>query len=61
MSINYEDEEADRILTEADIIVADEPRPMPEILGVVTSPTEDPGRHRGDGTPRGEQRGEGLF
>ena len=41
MSVDYDDEETDHILAEADIIIADEPRPTPEIFDAVTSPTKD--------------------
>ena len=41
MSVDYDDEETDRVLQEADIIVVDEPGPMPEILDAVMSQTTD--------------------
>ena len=41
MSVDYDDEKADRMLAEAEIIVADEPGPMPELLDAVASPTVD--------------------
>ena len=41
MNVNYNNEEADRFLAEAAIILADEPGPMPELLDSVASPTMD--------------------
>ena len=36
-----DDEEADRILAEADSMLLDEPEPTPELLGAGVSPTDD--------------------
>ena len=64
MSINYNNEEADRFLAEAALILADEPGPTLELLNTVASPTMDAGGteemapHEGsEGEPR---RGEGF-
>ena len=43
MSFDYENEQTNSILAEADIIVVDIPRLAPEILGAVTSSMEDAG------------------
>ena len=64
MSVDYDDEETDCILAKADIIIVDEPRPVPEMLDAVTSPTEDAGGTEGMAPSEGSegelQKGEGL-
>ena len=58
MSVDYNDEETDRILVEAGIIIVDEPGLTLEILDAVTSPTKDAGGT--EGSEREFRRGEGL-
>ena len=64
MSIDYDDKETDHILAEADILIADQPTPTPEIFHAVTSPTEDAGGTEGmapcEGNEEELRRGEGL-
>ena len=60
MSVDYDDEEADRILAAADVIIADEPRPTPEILDAVASSTKDAGGTEGM-APREDSGGERAF
>ena len=47
MNVDYDNEETDCILAEADIIIVDEPGPMPEILDAVMSSTKDAGGMEG--------------
>ena len=64
MSVHYDDEEADRFWEEADIILADEPGPTPELLDAVASPTVDAIGTEGmtpcEGSKGELRRGDGL-
>ena len=64
MSVKYNNEEADRLLAEAALILADEPGLTPELLDTVASPTMDAGGMEGMAPHEGSEgelrKGEGL-
>ena len=60
MSVDCNDEETDRILAEADIIITDEPGLMPEILDATTYLTKDASGTEGMAPCEGS-RGERAF
>ena len=64
-SVEYDDEETDRIFAEAALLVPDEPAPTPELLDAVPTPTRDAsggteGMAAQEGSERELRRGEGL-